>query len=166
MRVIVSDTSCVIDLHKAALLEEFVALPYTVTIPLPLFVHEALSIDERTKNRLIELGLEVVNVAPAGVAKAMQYANQYPALQSNDCFALVVAEDSDQSLLLTGDKRLKTVATDHGVDAHGVLWATDEIYEHKLCDSKKLRDGLRVFRDDPLVFIPNGPIRSRLRRYR
>ena len=166
MRVIVSDTSCVINLHKAALLEEFVALPYTVTMPLPLFEHEALSLDANTKDRLIALDLEVVNVAASGVTKAMQYANKYPALQSNDCFALVVAESSENAILLTGDKRLKTVAIDHGVTAHGVLWATDKIYDHKLCDAKKLRDGLRVFRDDPLVFIPSDLIQTCLRRYR
>ena len=166
MRVIVSDTSCVIDLHKAALLEEFIALPYTVAMPLPLFEHEALFLDTDTKDHLLALGLEIVNVAASGVARAMRYANQYPALQSNDCFALVVAESSENAVLLTGDKRLKTVAGDHGVTAHGVLWATDEIYDHELCDAKKLREGLRVFRDDPLVFIPNELIRKRLRRYR
>lgn len=166
MRIIVSDTSCVIDLYKAALLEEFVALPYTVAMPLPLFEDEALSIDDETKKRLVELGLEVLNVASVGVSKAMQYANQYPALQANDCFALVVAESSDQSILLTGDKRLKTVAINHGVDAHGVLWATDEMYDCNSCASEKLREGLRVLRDDPLVFIPDDLIRARLRKYR
>lgn len=110
--------------------------------------------------------MEIINVAAEGVAKAMQYTNQYPALQSNDCFALVVAEDTENTILLTGDKRLKAVAVDHGVTAHGVLWATDEIYGHKLCDAKKLRDGLQVFRDDPLVFVPNQLIQTRLRRYR
>ncbi|RLA54456.1 MAG: hypothetical protein DRR42_01825 [Gammaproteobacteria bacterium] len=165
MRVIVSDTSCIIDLHKAALLEEFVTLPYTVVMPLPLFEDEALSLSRDTKNRLQALGLEVINVSSEGVTKAMRYANKYSALMVNDCFALVVAEDTEQSILLTGDKRLKNVAIDHGIDTHGVLWATDEMFEHDCCPINKLYDGLNRLHDDPLVFIPGDLIRARIRKY-
>jgi hypothetical protein len=37
MRIIVSDTSCLIDLRKASLLEGFLKLPYEIVIPDTLF---------------------------------------------------------------------------------------------------------------------------------
>lgn len=33
MRIVVSDTTCMIDLRKVALLEAFLRLPYTVVMP-------------------------------------------------------------------------------------------------------------------------------------
>lgn len=40
MRLIVSDSSCLIDLRKASLLEAFLDLPYEVLIPDALFEEE------------------------------------------------------------------------------------------------------------------------------
>ena len=167
MRVIVSDTSCVIDLHKASLLEEFVSLKQTVVIPQPLFDDETLSISKAEKRRLIQLGLEVRVLPGTQVNRAGGYFNQYPPLKLHDCFALVVAEETEKSILLTGDKSLNNVAQSHGVRAHGVLWATDEIYTQKVCTPGKLRQGMRTLRDDPLVFVPNHLIQSRIdKKYR
>ena len=42
MRIIVSDTSCMIDLRKAALLGAILALPYTLVMPDTLFEEEWL----------------------------------------------------------------------------------------------------------------------------
>ena len=166
MRVIVSDTSCVIDLNIAELLEEFVCLPHTVVFPEPLFEDEALSIDRAKKNKLIKLGLEVWTIPGPSVERAQSLRGKHPRLKLHDCFALVVAEEVDHSILLTGDKNLKKVAIGRNVDAHGVLWATDEIHRHAICDAAKLREGMRLLLDHPLVFVPPDPIHDRLRRYR
>lgn len=166
MRVIVSDTSCVIDLHLADLLEEFVRLPHTIVFPEPLFENEALSITAAEKNRLLKLGLEVWTIPGPGVERAQRLRSEHPRLKLHDCFALIVAEDTDNSVLLTGDKNLKNVARDRHVDAHGVLWATDEIYNHALCDAAKLRKAMTLFLEHPLVFIIDTPIQDRIRRYK
>ena len=42
MRIIVSDSSCLIDLRKASLLGAFVRLPYDILIPDALFEEELL----------------------------------------------------------------------------------------------------------------------------
>lgn len=162
MRVIVSDTSCVIDLHKAGLLEEFVCVRESIVIPQPLFDDEAITLSETEKHRLIDLGLQVETMPGPQVAKAGQYFNRYRRLKIHDCFALTVAEDTEQSVLLTGDKRLNSVAQGHGVRAHGVLWATDLIHAQKLCTNGKLRKGMRILRDDPLVFVPSHLIQRRI----
>jgi hypothetical protein len=166
MRVEVSDTSCVIDLHLADLLKEFVCLPHTIVFPEPLFEYEALSITPAEKNRLLRLGLEVWTIPGPGVERAQRLRSKHPRLKLHDCFALVVAEDTDNAVLLTSDKNLKNVAQGRHVDSHGVLWATDEIFSHALCDAAKLRAAMKLFLEHPLVFIPDTPIQDRIRRYK
>jgi len=167
MRVIVSDTSCVIDLHKAGLLEEFVCLRESIVFPEPLFDDEAISITKAEKNRLIKLGLEVRCLPGDQVGRAGQYYNRYRQLKIHDCFALIVAEETDKSVLLTGDKRLKAIAHQHGVRSHGVLWATDKIHDQQLCTLGKLRQAMRILLGDPFVYVPEHLIQTRIdRKYR
>lgn len=154
MRVIVSDTSCVIDLRKGQLLEAILDLPYTIAMPRPLFDDELLSLKDEEKERLLKGGLEVLDVDGAGVKAARAYRKSFKRLRLYDCFALVVVEKLKSSILLTGDRNLKKVAIDSGVEAHGVLWATDQLYEHKCCSAQTLKNALRSFLGDPLVFVP------------
>ncbi len=165
MRIVLSDTCCFYALQQAAVLEEFVRLPYVVVVPLPLFEDKAVSLDDETRRRLMNVGLGVVNLTDAGVLKAMRYANKYRTLKIHDCFALAVAEDPGHSVLLTDDEFLTRVAHDHGLGTRGVLWATARIHQHERCSAGKLRDGLRTPRNDPRVFMPVESTR-RPRRYR
>jgi len=166
-RIVVSDTSCVIDLRKGQLLDAILALPYTIAMPQPLFDDELLSLKDEEKERLIESGLQIFDVDEAGVSAARAYRRSFKRLRLYDCFALVAAERKwKNSILLTGDRNLKKVAIDRGIKAHGVLWATDQLYEHKLCSAQTLENALHLFLEDSLVFIPDKLIHARLRRYR
>ncbi|MGI9303777.1 MAG: PIN domain-containing protein [Gammaproteobacteria bacterium] len=166
MHIVISDTSSVIDLHLAKLLESFLRLPHKIVVPRPLFEDELLSLTVAEKRRLIQKGLEVWDIPGEGVATARSYFNTYRWLKLNDCFALVMAESNARTVLLTGDRRLTNVAVERGVKTHGVLWATDEIYEHKCCTPAKLRAGLKLLSNDPLVFLPNDLLQKRLHKYR
>ena len=52
-RLVISDSSCLIDLRKASLLEAFLRLPYEVLIPDTLFEDELLRFSPAQKNSLI-----------------------------------------------------------------------------------------------------------------
>jgi hypothetical protein len=82
----------------------------------------------------------------------------------DNCFALVLADDTDESMLLTGDARLRTLAEDNDVEAHGVLWITDELEEHGIVAAQRLHDSLCLLRDDVLVFLPEDELVRRIRR--
>ena len=166
MQIIVSDTSCVIDLLKAGLLNDLLHLPYTVVIPQPLFDDEILSVTDSYKEELLSLGLEVHEVDGNGVKRASAYYNQHRALQIHDCFALILAEDIDDSILLTGDRNLRTVATNLGIEVHGVLWATDQLEVHSIVSIQQLHEALNTLAQDALVFLPDDEIKTRLRRLR
>jgi len=112
MRIIVSDTSCMIDLHKVELLEELLSLPYMFVMPDTLFDDEWLSLTTAEKKRLRKLGLEVRTLPGPQVARAARYFNRHRRLKLNDCFALVLAEETEDSILLTGDGLLRRIAED------------------------------------------------------
>ena len=57
MRLIVSDSSCLIDLRKASLLEAFLELPYEVLIPDLLFEEELVRFTPAQKDLLLREGL-------------------------------------------------------------------------------------------------------------
>lgn len=167
VRIIVCDTSCVIDLRKGQLLDIVLDLPCTIAIPRPLFDDELLGLADEEKKRLLEGGLRLLDMDEAGVKAARACRRNFKRLSLYDCFALVAAEGKWKNpILLTGDRNLKKVASDRGIEVHGVLWATDQLYEHKLCSVRTLKNALRRFLEDPLVLVPDDLIHTRLRRYR
>lgn len=165
MRIIVSDTSCIIDLHKVELLLSIFELPYTFVIPHTLFENELLRLSEHEKAELLHRGIEVHELDGVGVKHAYDYFNTHPALQLNDCFALRMAEEIDDAILMTGDAKLREVATAKTIEVHGVLWAADELDRHSVVERTVLQAAMRVYRDDPLVYLPVDEIHLRIRRF-
>ena len=72
MRLIVSDSSCLIDLRKAGLLEAFLQLPFEILIPNTLFEDELLKFSAAQKKALVDGGLKVVDVPGPGVLRAQE----------------------------------------------------------------------------------------------
>jgi len=125
-------------------------------MPRPLFDDELMSLGDEEKERLLESGLQILDVSKTGVNAARAYRKRFKRLRLYDCFALAAAKKKwKHSILLTGDQNLNKVPTDRGVEAHGVLWAVNQLYEHKCCSSQTLKNALRRFLEDPLVFIPD-----------
>ena len=163
MRIVVSDTSCMIDLRKADLLEGLLRLPHSFVMPDTLFEDEWLSLSQAEKRTLGDLGLEVRALPGPLVERAGRYFNQHARLKLNDCFALVLAEEIEDCILLTGDSPLRGIAEANGIEVHGVLWTTDEMEAHGVVSLQVLYDALRLFQDDDLVFLPADEVLRRIR---
>lgn len=153
-----------VDLYKVELMEALLRLPYTFVMPDTLFDDEWLSLTAAEKKRLRKLGLEVRTLPGPQVARAARYFNRHPRLKLNDCFALVLAEEMENCILLTGDGLLRRIAEDIGLEARGVLWATDELELHRIVSPRRLYKALRLFQEDTLVFLPEEEVLRRLRR--
>lgn len=164
MPTVVGDTSCMIDLRKAGLLEAVLRLPYRFVMPDRLFDDEWLSLTDSEKAALRSEGLQVVDLSGDLVRQAQRYFNQYPALKLNDCFALALAEDMENSILLTGGLQLRRVAQQSSIAVHGVLWAFDEMETSGMVSPHVLYGALRLWEEDDLVFLPPGEVKRRLRR--
>lgn len=153
-----------IDLRKVKLLEQLLRLPYTFIMPDTLFNDEWLCLTAAEKKRLRKLGLEVRVLPGPMVKQAARYFNRHRRLKLNDCFALTLAENTEDSILLTGDGLLKRIAKERGLESHGVLWATDKLEAHKIVSYRRLHRALSLFYEDTLVFLPEGEILRRLKR--
>jgi hypothetical protein len=110
MRIIVSDSSCLIDLRKVSLLEIFLKLPYEFLIPNTLFEEELLKFTATQKRDLIRCGLKVMDLPGERVLRAQEVVRANPRLSVHDTFAFVLAESHPDSILLTGDGVLRTLA--------------------------------------------------------
>ncbi|MET0076221.1 MAG: hypothetical protein ABW130_18370 [Candidatus Thiodiazotropha lotti] len=163
MRVIISDSSCLIDLHKGGLLSAIFGLPFSFAIPQPLFDEELLSIPEEDKDMIVSMGMNVVVLPGEQVTQAQLYLNQHRPLALNDCFALVLAEETENSILFTGDKPLRSLAESKEIESRGVIWAVDMLREHTDIDSRVLVDALKLFLRDPLVRLPDDELKKRIR---
>lgn len=165
MRIIVSDSSCLIDLRKASLLGAFVRLPYDILIPDALFEEELLRFTPAEKDLLLREGLKVVELPAESVLRARAIASEYPQLTIHDSFAFALAESCKDCLLLTGDRRLRELAESNRLEVHGTLWVIDQIHDRDLATPEVLVTILNDFAHDPSIRLPSGELAARIRRY-
>lgn len=164
MRILISDTSCLIDLRKASLLEAFVQLPYDLVIPDVLFEQELVNFSNSEKE-LLKRALRVVSLSGEEVIKVQNVNRDYPALTLNDCFAFVIAEQTPDCILMTGDRHLRDLATCSGVEVHGVLWGIDEMYRAQSATVNQLYSALLLFKADSTVRLPSKELNRWIERY-
>ena len=161
--VVVNDASCLIDLRKGGLLPVLGNLPYRLVVPLPVRTSEVLDFSDAQWKALDTAGLITYDLTPEEVALALALKADHPALSANDCFCHVTAE-IHAGILLTGDRLLRSVATDNGLRVHGVLWVIDELLATQACSACKLAHALSSWKSDITVFLPRDEIAKRLDR--
>ncbi len=164
MRIVVSDSSCLIDLRKASLLGVFLRLPYEFLIPNTLFEEELLKFTDEEKAILLRGGLQVVDLPGSSVERGVEIAGSFSHLSVHDGLAFALAESVEECILLTGDADLRTLAQDHDMEVHGLLWLVDEIHSYALASAEQLAVMLRSFDEDPTVRLPRRELAAQLRR--
>ncbi|HVB25516.1 MAG TPA: hypothetical protein VNG51_26500 [Ktedonobacteraceae bacterium] len=165
IRIVVCDGRCLIDLRRVALLDIFFRLPYEFLMPNTLFEEELLRFTAAQKNGLVCTGLKIVDLPGERVLRARALVRKIPQLSVQDGFAFALAESKPGCILLTGDDRLCTLATQHEMDVRGVLWVLDEIQRNCLTTAATLLCALRVFSADPTVRLPRREVDAYIKRY-
>jgi hypothetical protein len=158
MRIIVSDSSALIDLHKGGILELLFKLPFEFVIPDALIESELLSFTKRELNHLRKQ-MTVAILDGQEVERAQAIVASAPALSLIDGFALVVAEKNSGCILLTGDKRMRLQAESSQIECHGVLWVVEELFTTDGNHAKSLLSALQAWVADPFVHLPNDEIK-------
>jgi len=165
MRIVVSDSRCLIDLGKVALLDTFLRLPYEFLIPNTLFEEELLQFTAIQKKTLLCSRLKIMDLPGERVLRAQAVVRKFPQISVQDGFAFALAESKSGCILLTGDDRLRTLATQHEMDARDVLWILDEIQRNRLTRAATLLCALRVFSADPTAQLPRREVDAYIKRY-
>jgi hypothetical protein len=157
MRIIISDSSALIDLRKGLILELFLKLPFEFVIPDALIESELLSFTKKEIN-LLKKQMIVATLDGQDVDKAQSIVSAVPALSMIDGFVLVVAEKHPGCILLTGDRRMRLKAEETNIECHGVLWIVEELAKMQSISSKILLSTLKAWSDDPYVRLPQSEI--------
>ena len=161
MKVLVSDTSVLIDLDRGSLVEPAFRLPFEFTVPDLLYERE---LKPHGGEDFIRLGLRVEELDGNAVALALGYRRKRRSLSLPDSFALALAKTSAWTLL-SGDRGLRELAKQEDVDCHGVLWLLDRMFEHHVIDRSALCAGLDKIAAHPRCRLPRSEIRKRLLSY-
>ena len=161
MRVLISDTSVLVDLERGSLLDAAFRTPFEFAVPDLLYERE---LKDHGGDRLCRLGLQVSELDGEGVARALRYRHAWPALSLSDCFALALAA-GNRWTLLTGDAALRKLVDAERVDCHGILWLMDEMLRTASASAREVHDGLAAISAHPRCRLPKGEARARLARY-
>ncbi|WP_431324633.1 hypothetical protein [Rhizobium sp. YTU87027] len=162
MSILVSDTSVLIDLERARLLEDMFRLPVGFAVPDLLFERELAG---ALGDQLVALGLLVEVLTPAELTRATHLSRQNARLSIPDTFAFAIAEGRGWTLL-TGDGVLRELANAQAVDMHGVFWLFDQFAEGNHVPLDRLHSGLTTLFSHPRCRLPAAEVRRRLARYR
>lgn len=160
MRLIVTDANIIIDLSAGGLLELLFRLP-----DVELCVPDILYVNELAANygQLPALGLQVVPMDGPAIAEADALGPKHRQLSVNDCLAFVLARRTNATLL-TGDRRLREVAEQAGVEVHGTLWVTEQMLTLELVTIQRVMSAYGQMRADGSR-LPEEEVRKQGRRW-
>lgn len=161
MPVLVSDTSVLIDLERANLLEEMFLLPFEFAVPDLLYGRELAG---ELGDRLMQLGLRIEELTPVELRRATAVNRQHSRLSVPDTFAFAIAEARGWGLL-TGDGTLRELAIAERIDMHGVLWLFDQLADGNHVAFDRLHGGLSSLFSHPRCRLPANEVRRRLVRF-
>lgn len=161
MRVLVSDTSVIIDLERGDLLREVFRLPFEFAVPDLLFNRE---LNGELGRQLVGLGLRVEELTGTEVSHATTVHRSNASLSVPDAFAFSLATVRRWTLL-TGDGGLRQFALKEGLIVHGVLWLIDQLENGRHVSSKKLHTSLSAITAHPRCRLPAAETKKRLARY-
>ncbi len=163
MKVLVSDSSILIEFAKRKVLHSMFELEFQFAVPDLLYHEELIDLGGYSRRDLLHLGLRVESLDAEGVEKAVLYQSERPALSLVDSFALALA-DSRGWLLLTEDRTIRSVAESKGIAHLDAMWVVDNLLLAGILSESLAVSVLKAMRDDPRCPVPKPELAVRIRR--
>ena len=163
MKVLVSDSSILIEFSKRELLDKMFDLELQFAVPDLLFHEELIDLGSYSRRDLVGFGLRVEALDAEGVELAIAYQSERPALSLVDSFALALADHQGWHLL-TEDRIMRTVAESNGIAHLDALWIVDRMQASSILSASQVVAVLEAMRDDPRCPVPKPELAARIRR--
>ena len=163
MKVLVSDSSILIEFSKRGLLGRMFQREFECAVPDLLFREELIDLGSHTRSDLLGLGLRVEALDAQGVAVALAYQAERPALSLVDSFALALAAHQGWPLL-TEDRAMRSVADTKGIAHRDALWIIDNLLDAGILSASQVVAALEAMRDDPRCPVSTSGLAVRIRR--
>jgi hypothetical protein len=162
MKILVSDTSVLIDLERGDFLDSCFKLPFEFSVPDLLYTRE---LEEFGGPELLKRGLRVEELSPDEVTIAQAVRASHSKLSLPDAFAYSLASKRGW-ILLTGDGELRALAQSQQIQFFGVLWVLDQLFDGKIINPEVIGKGLEAIAAHPRCRLPKAEIQLRLERYK
>ena len=163
MKVLVSDSSILIEFSKRQLLDKMFQLEFEFAVPDLLFQEELIDLGAYSRRDLLGLGLRVESLDSEGVEVAITYQSERPALSLVDSFALALASRQGWNLL-TEDRTMRSVADSKSIAHLDALWVIDNMLEGGILSASQVVVVLRAMQNDPRCPVPRADLAVRIRR--
>ena len=137
MIIVVCDANILIDLLQVDLFNAFLRLKWEVYVP-PDVVDEVQEDNSDQMVQAIRSGKIILpGITPEDLYIIQEFKARYLPLSIEDCACLFLAENRS-AILLTGERKLRTIATEsHRLKVHGVLWVFERLLEKKIVTPRK-----------------------------
>ena len=162
MKVLVSDSSILIEFAKRELLDKMFDLEFEFAVPDLLFYEELIGLGPYGRQDLLDYGLRVEPLDAEGLQSANAYQAERPALSLVDSFALALA-DLQEWPLLTEDRTMRNVAESKGIACFGALWILDRMLDAGIISAARTQAVLEAMHDDPRCPVPRPELIVRIR---
>ncbi len=162
MKVLVSDSSILIEFSKRGLLDKMFQLEFEFAVPDLLFHEELIDLGAYTRSDLLGLGLRVEALDDKGVDIAIAFQSERPALSLVDSFALALASHQGWTLL-TEDRTMRSVADAKGIAHRDALWIIDNLLDAGILSASQVLASPETMRDDPRCPVPKSGLAVRIR---
>ena len=163
MKVLVSDSSILIEFSKRELLDRMFELEFEFAVPDLLFHEELIDLGAYSRQDLLGFGLKVESLDAEGVEMAIVYQSERPALSLVDSFALALAAHKGWHLL-TEDRTMRSVAESKSIAHSDALWVIDNMLEADILSASQVVAVLEAMRDDPRCPVPKPEVAARIGR--
>lgn len=159
MIILVSDTSVLLDLERGQCLESCFKLPGCVFAVSDLLYKRELA--QSGGPDLCKLGLKIESLSSAEVSSAQVLRQGHPKLSLPDAYAFTLAKTKPWPLLAS-DGELRSLAQQHKMAMHGVLWVFDQLFDGRIVDGRALAAGLMMLSGHPRCRLPKADVQMRL----
>jgi len=126
MNILISDTNIIIDLIELEMFDAFLELP--LDIKTTDFVVN-IELDEYKQLKILENALankiEILEADSEQLIEILKIYQNTKGLSLTDCEVYYFSKELEDTVLLSGDKRLRNFAKKNGLDVKGIIWIFD-----------------------------------------
>ncbi|MCY4618741.1 MAG: hypothetical protein OXD50_09355 [Chloroflexi bacterium] len=161
MKVLVSDSSILIEFSKREILHTMFELEYQFAVPDLLFHEELIDLGSYSRQDLLGFGLRVEALSTDGVATAVAYQAERAALSLVDAFALTLA-GIHRWPILTEDRTMRRFAESKSISHLDALWIVDRMLVAGVLPGTQALVALDAMLNDPRCPLPKPELARRI----
>jgi len=116
-------------------------------------------------SHLISAGLKVKQLTSTEMAELFRLAPAHKRISPADLSLFVYSVNHPDTMVITGDRRLRSLCEEHAIPVHGALWLIDAMHKRGVISISDLADALEqmITRGN---FLPEGDCEERLKKWR